>query len=846
MGEVYLAEDPRLDRKVALKCPSHEWLTQPDARERLHREARAAARLKHPNIAAVYDVLDVDDRPYIVMEYVEGESLSARLRRGRLPVEHAVQIALQMAEAVADAHANGVLHRDLKPGNVCLTRDGRVKVLDFGLAKMRPVHADPASPPSIESSLTEAGQLLGTPGYAAPEQLTGKTADQRSDVFALGVILFEMVTGRLPFSGADPMSLALATVTEPAPSVCMLTPAAPPELAAAVAHALEKNPKERFHSAARFATELRRIAASLGERPTLAVEEAWTAANPPAHAPTVRLSTRLAAGVLAGLLVIAGIILAMQWVTERRPASAPAPVVAVLPFAAPENDGELAALAVGLADTLTSDLGGVEGLVVVPRSSTLRYGGRDAVSRAARGEGASHVIQGALSRSGADVSLDVSLLAADGRVVLQRRYTGRPAAVPGLEQLARRDVVTAMRGPLSARPSSDTGGTLDAQAFEHYSQARQLLDRGDIPENLTRAIALLLSATERDPQLAPAYASLGEAYWAQYRLTKEPALTISARDALIRAQTLQPNLPQVTYLLGLLYRNTGRTDEAIRELERAIAQNPGNDSAHRQLGMILFDQGKVDAAMDELAKAIAIRSDYPGGHLTLATAAYRQGRFSEAEGAYRRVTELQPESPAGYQGLAEVYHAVERWPEAEKHYQTAIRLGAGARARVNLATLYLDTGRYRDAIDTYTLVAKDVPGDVNYWRLLADAHRDLGERTPAREAYTRGVAAGEQALKVNAKDARTLASLAVCEANLGDHARAREHARQALDLSPRDSDVLYRASVVSALAGDRTEAIAYLGRAIAAGFSAKRVARDRAFASVNQSSDFRKLVTPGT
>lgn len=308
MGDVYLADDLQLERRVALKCPSDEWLSQPYARKRLHREARAAARLKHPNIAAVYDVLDVDDRPVIVMEYVEGEGLSACLRRQRLSVEQAVQIGIQIADAVAEAHSNGVLHRDLKPGNIRLTPDGRVKVLDFGLAKVRPPPLEPATRPTIESSLTEAGQMLGTPGYAAPEQLTGKTADQRSDIFAVGVNLFEMLAGRLPFPGSDPMSLALATVTEPAPSVRTLNSTVPAALASIVARALEKNPKERFQTAAQLAGELRRVAVVLAERPTIAIEDAWTTANPPVQAPSVRLSPRLVGGAVAGLIVILGIV----------------------------------------------------------------------------------------------------------------------------------------------------------------------------------------------------------------------------------------------------------------------------------------------------------------------------------------------------------------------------------------------------------------------------------------------------------------------------------------------------------------------------------------------------------
>jgi serine/threonine-protein kinase len=281
-----------------------EWLSEPGARQRLQREVYAAARLKHPNIAVTYDVLDLDDRPCIVTEYVKGESLATTLRGGRLPTDLAVDIATQIALAVAEAHAHGVLHRDLKPGSIVLLADGRVKVLGFGLARMRLARAEATASPSLESSLAEAAQMIGTPGYAAPEQLTGKTADQRSDVFSIGAILFEMLTGRGPFAGRDPVSLALATVTEPVPPVPSLNTGVPPQVAGLVSRALEKNPRDRYQSAGQLAMDLRRVRAAIGDRPTVTLEDAWPPANPPARRPVGRRSAGLVGGLLVALVVI--------------------------------------------------------------------------------------------------------------------------------------------------------------------------------------------------------------------------------------------------------------------------------------------------------------------------------------------------------------------------------------------------------------------------------------------------------------------------------------------------------------------------------------------------------------
>ena len=201
MGEVYLAEDTRLGRHVALKRPSEDWLSMPDARERLHREASAAGRLNHPNIAAIYDVLDIDSQPYIVMEYVEGESLARVLRRGALPLDNAIAVGTEIAAALAAAHAKGIIHRDLKPANISLTPDGHAKVLDFGLAKGPPTK-ETTSQAGL-NTITVPGQVMGTPGYSSPEQLVGAPADPRDDIYSLGVVLYELLCGRRPFDGTD-------------------------------------------------------------------------------------------------------------------------------------------------------------------------------------------------------------------------------------------------------------------------------------------------------------------------------------------------------------------------------------------------------------------------------------------------------------------------------------------------------------------------------------------------------------------------------------------------------------------------------------------------------------------
>ena len=216
MGEVSLAEDTRLGRRVGLKTLSHAATHDPEAKRRLLREARAAAALNHPNIASIYDIVEADGRTHIVMEYVSGGTLSLRLRQGPLPIDQVVDIGIQLTDALEEAHSHGIVHRDLKPANVCVTPEGKVKVLDFGLAKSRPLQASDATidAPLTGPSLTQMGQVIGTPGYMSPEQLRGQSVDHRTDIYSLGVVLYELSTGQRPFSDSDVMGVALATLTE--------------------------------------------------------------------------------------------------------------------------------------------------------------------------------------------------------------------------------------------------------------------------------------------------------------------------------------------------------------------------------------------------------------------------------------------------------------------------------------------------------------------------------------------------------------------------------------------------------------------------------------------------------
>src|SRR5688572_5584585 len=356
MGVVWLAEDTRLNRKVALKTVKTADADTTEGRQRLMREARAAAALSHPHIATVHDVLDVEGKVIVVFEYVEGDTLSARLQRGALPVAEATEIAWQLADALAAAHSQGVIHRDLKPSNVVLGPDGRAKVLDFGIARLVPVGADlHANAPG-----TIGGGLVGTPGYAAPEQYLSRNVDGRADLYALGVMIYEMIVGRRPFSGQDAVALATSVLRDQAPKLSGSTDAfVPPRLESLVARLLERDPHKRPASGDDVLVELSPLRD--------------TESSPLARR-TMRLRRRVPAGaIVAGIavMVIVAIVIALtvrQQLNATRPDNE-SPVVAVLPLSNMSGDSANDYLGAGLAESLITSLASAPNVTVLSRSA---------------------------------------------------------------------------------------------------------------------------------------------------------------------------------------------------------------------------------------------------------------------------------------------------------------------------------------------------------------------------------------------------------------------------------------------------------------------------------------------
>ena len=827
-GEVYLAEDTRLHRRVALKTlAGTARVDASELRRRLMREARAAARLNHPHIAAVYDVLETDEGVHIVMEYVRGTSLAMRLREGPPSAMQVLDIALQLASALAHAHSLGVIHRDLKPANIVSSADGQVKILDFGLARLEEVEAGSARLGSSDLTSESVVRTVGTPPYIPPEHLGGAPVDARGDIYSLGVTLFELLTGRRPFEAKDGLRLFEAILTAPTPRPRMLFAEVPADLDAAVYRAMARNPADRYASAAELEADLKRVSAAISDFPTRS--RAWSLVRRPGRRGVVRT----AVAIVAVALGLFGAVTAVRRFSGQAgalaEATASAPkVVAVLPLAGAAGDPQTESLAAGVADSLITTLSKVSGLTVVSRAATLKYQDRklepDAIAREL---GATMLVDGRVQRSGDRLRITLSLTQPGAKVVRwQNAYDGTFAEVFALQ----REVADAVAGALRlevapARGTADARPTENVEAFADYSQARSFLERPDVKDNLDRSITLFQSAIKRDPPFARAHAGLGEAYWRKYQATREGKWSVEARDSINEALRLDPEDGSVRLSLAAIYRGMGRIPQATEELEKLAAASPGSDEAHRQLGIILVSQGQPERGLSELKQAIGLRPSYWVYHYDLGSAYYNLGRYREAVNSFQRVVELQPDSPWGHNVLGSAYHAMDDTKAAMVHYQKALGLG-NARAHSNLGILFYDLGKFDDALPHFQESVRLEPNSPLKHHNLGDVFTRLGRNVEAIAAYKRAAQLCRDQMEVSPRDATNIATLAVLESKLGDAAQAERHAEQAKAMEPGNPDVLYSMAIVYSRANDKDRALAALEESLKAGYSRARAGRE--------------------
>ena len=764
MGTVYRAHDLDLDRPVALKFLSR-FQDSSDLRERFLREARAIAKLQHPNICPIYEIAQGAGETFLVMAYLDGATLRQRLEQSPLPIDEALRIARQTAAGLQEAHEHGLTHRDIKPANIMITAKGRVQILDFGLARLQG-----------ESRLTEAGLLVGTAPYMAPEQVENLEVDHRVDLWALGVVLYEMLTGIHPFDAEHHLSTLYSILNESPRPVSELRPECSAEVDAVVQRALEKNVDERYQTAAAdFKADLDALVAGGG------VSSATISATrkTPAKVSGVPLAQTVArwwkpavAGLGLAIVGFGGVELApraVDWWQASRPAPMPSEVrLAVIPFEALGGGEELEALAEGFGALLNDELADAAGADVnlsVIAAADMRSQQVDAAATARDLFGANVALVGRLQRRGDVVAVQASL-----RSAVDDREIGTAAAEASEDHLSElsRDLTSKVLAVLrvEAPPPRQVadGEAMPSDAVELYLRGRGYMRQSDEAGNLGKAIEAFERAVEIAPEYAPARAALASAFWSRGRRTKEQRWIDRALQEAERAVADAPDSAACRVILGDIYTRSGSHDEAIEEFQHAIGLGASVGEAYRGLARAYQASGRNEEAEQALQRAIELNPVDAERRSQLGVFYYRNGRLLEAESAFRAAMDLAPGNHIHPRNLGGLLYFMGRNDEAKQSLQRSITLRPTNQAYSNLGFIYFNEGRYAEAGSLFELAIQHGAARYISWGNLADAYRWQGDEAKARESYRKAIELAKKELDISPADSRVRSILAVYHA----------------------------------------------------------------------------------
>lgn len=820
MGVVYKAHDQRLRRTVALKFLPAAWSRDPEARQRFLHGAQAASALDHPNICPVYDVDEADGRLFIAMACCEGETLKEKIARGPLPVEEAVDLARQMASGLAEAHAHGIVHRDLKPANVIVSPEGQARIVDFGIAKLTGV-----------TQLTRPGAMMGTMAYMSPEQIRGNEVDHRTDIWALGVVLYEMLAGIRPFHYPhEPGLLHDICYTDPAP-LSALRPDVPEPLTRVVAKCLAKEPEQRYQELNTFLKELRR-------EPPAEVPKADTAEKARPAGPVRRRRKWIfgAAGV-----TLAAIVVALIW---PPPSAYP---LAVLPFTA---DSTSRALADGLFEDLTGKLTLFEqsgsGMWVVP-SGEVQSAGVASPNEAKEKLRTRWVITGSVRRH--RDSVDITVRLHDTKQL--RRYdpvtvSGPFAGLRSLQDQVLFRLIEDLDLPVQSRDRERVAasGTDNPRAYELYLEGYGYYLKHESQDNLDRAISLLERAVANDRKFALAHALLGAAYLQKFDMTRDRRWIDAAVKSCSTAVELNELLPQVRVAMGTILEQTGRDEEAIREYEYARVLDPNNTSALRHLGRAYEALRQFPRAEALFREVVDRRPDDRFALNDLAVFLLNRGRFEEAAPLFQRIVDLQRESSLGYENLGVSYVYMGCWNDALPYFRKALALDPYYMIYLHLANVHFLEHRYAEAAATLDSALVLERNNYYVWGALGIVYHTWGEEKfpEAEDALRRALALLDTELEVNPNDPYFRADQAYYFALLGARDRAQTALARLDDSDLRTWETLYLVAETYERIGARDHALQWLERALEEGYPVVMLQYQDGLNDLRQTPEYQTLL----
>jgi serine/threonine protein kinase/tetratricopeptide (TPR) repeat protein len=836
MGVVFRAHDEQLRRDVAVKILPHDLFADAASRERFRKEALAVGRLNHPNLAMAFDFGEQGGVDYLVTEYIPGINLDEKIGKQALPQKTVLELSIQILSGLEAAHRENVIHRDLKPGNIRLNRDGQVKILDFGLAKL----AEPFDENADTVNLTTSVSVSGTLPYMAPELLRAEDADARADIWAAGAVMYEMATGRRAFPDKQPSLIIDAILHYDPVRPTLINPKITASLEAVILKSLDRDPDRRYQSAREFHVDLQRLLSG-GEIATDTLRQSQV----------MEVSTRrrkrkfvlaFVAVLVAGLMI--GYFVKRWW----PPPPGHQKILAVLPIETVGQDAATNALGLGLTETLTAKLvqASDSDSVQVVSSRDLRDQKVKTAADARREFGTDYVLESSLQRSGQVMRVNCYLV--DSRT--HRQVAARTIEADAADAFKLQDQV--VNAALDMLPANINGSQRQAlasrqdtqpAAYEAYIRGRGYLLEYEKPENIDNAITEFQQALKVDPKYAPAYAGLGEAYVVGFTHLNKPKDWLSqAQSDCDRALALSPNLAEGHICIADLLKSRGEYRQAVQHYQRALELDPSNDVGLIGLADGYHQLGNPPAAEGAYKSAIQLRPNYWAAYSWLGKFYSDQGRYNEAAAMFRKVVELTPENYNGYSNLGGVYATQGLYPEAIATLKRSIELRPNLEAYGNLGAVYFYLRRYAEAADIFQQSLKLNQNDYMNWGNLGDALYWTPNRRPeSAKAYEQAIKLARAGIQVNPHDAVTLSYLGYYLAMAGDKKQAIDTVQRAVTLAPRNPDILLRAASTSIHFDDQQQTLVWLKQAVSAGLPPSQFLDSPEFQPLQNNAEFQAL-----
>jgi tetratricopeptide (TPR) repeat protein len=849
MGIVYKAEDTKLRRNVALKFLPPEYTRNAEAKERFIHEAQAASSLEHPNICSIHEIEETDDgQMYISMGCYDGDTLQKLIREGPVDIGEVADVGIQVAQGLQEAHDKGIVHRDIKPSNIILTSKGRAKVMDFGLAKL-----------AGQTRITKAGTAMGTISYMSPEQARGEDVDTRTDIWSLGVVLYEMATGELPFKGEYDQAVIYSILNEDPRPVSELAPRIPSGFGDIVSRCLEKDPALRYESAAELEAELGRWRDESGLRRPSRYSGAYPA----------RTSSRSLLGIGIPMAVIFLALLIAVLIPASRDAlkglvgigANPDDIrVALLPCSAGEANGERQAFCDGLVRTLTDQLEDMEdlpeGFSVVP-AEDIRSSRSSTLTDARVNHDANVVLHGAFEWIGGKIGLtlartDIHIEYENGRESEVLRQRGSVRLADPIANLATwqdtlvarvfrlLDVDVSVRN-VKGMAEEHTG---IPAAFDSFLRGQGYLYPYRVKRDNDMAIYHFGNAVAEDPSYELALLGLGGAYSWKFWETGDKQWADSSRIWGQRALALDGKSAEAVLLIAAAYQNVGDYEPAIDNYITALELDPTRMKTYVNLSNTYLSIDSLDRAAEVCLSAIDVDPCNFHMHLHLGYIYYMQGKYEEAIAPCRQLVALRPDTTTGYDYLGAIYTNLDMWPEATEMFESSLAIDStSAMVISNLGTLYFNQQRYADAERIYRR-ALSISGDkYKIWAHLAESqywNPEGREESVANFRHAAGMA--EDSLAKDPSDVVLLSDLASYYEKLGDDERAHEFLDRAVSLDPQDIDAIIHIAETFEALGERDIALDWVARALEMGALPSRVNRYPGLSQLRVDSRYGELI----